>query len=865
MKRNLSVALFLMWSLAGMAKVYYVAPSGGSDYYPGTITQPWATWQRAFNVALAGDTVYFRGGVWYPSSAYQGDNITYMNPSTGAGHNGLPGKPICFFNYPGEEPVLDCKNVHATGNFLTGLMMYDTHWLHFRGLTIRNVYQRKADIEPKGVCGYPVSNMIFENITVNNIGGCGWYMESDVNVRGYDLGWDGSGYIPYDTTRYINCDTYQCCDTFRVNPGQTPGNMADGFKFIGVPGGYLSYEGCRAWHCSDDGFDIPYGPKKVLNNCWSFNHTYSDYNFEGNGYKLSSNAVPPTAGAIVTNCIAAYNDIGIFEADYDYRQRARIYNNTIYKCGVGIQLSNNIEYPNSLSIFKNNIIHACTTQDAAGRPYIITAIFYYEESNNTWDYSDEGSVPHFKTATDVTVTDADFISLDVSQLSRARKSDHSLPDVDCLKLAPGSDLIDKGTFSLPDLADLPYYTPRSFYGSAPDLGYAEYTTAAPAVPVYVSSVVENATPTKLEISFTLTLTNIVPPVSAFTVMVNNVSRTVSSVTVSGTKVTLTLSEAVVEGDVVTVAYTKPASNPLQTVTGGIVETMGAKNVINNCSSVANLPPAITITSPTKNLTFTAPATVSIVATASDPDGSVVKVEFYNGSVKLGEQTTAPFSYTWKSVPEGTYVLTAIATDDKSSRTVSDAVTVVVLKAATTVNQYPVVRVTTPNNKVKFKKNEKVTITADASDPDGVVSKVEFFNGTLKIGEDTDAPFTLALETEEEGTYNITASATDNLGATTKSAVLAIVIDAMFDINSDNVTIYPNPNDGNFTMTLLTSLPFDQSNVTITNLAGKRVFNGTMEPDQTLKEFDVSAAAPGAYVLMITSGNTVVAAKKFIKR
>ena len=46
--------------------VYYVAPSGGSDGNAGTnISAPWATWQKAFNTAMAGDTVYFRGGVWY--------------------------------------------------------------------------------------------------------------------------------------------------------------------------------------------------------------------------------------------------------------------------------------------------------------------------------------------------------------------------------------------------------------------------------------------------------------------------------------------------------------------------------------------------------------------------------------------------------------------------------------------------------------------------------------------------------------------------------------------------------------------------------------------------------------------------------
>ncbi len=103
-------------------------------------------------------------------------------------------------------------------------------------------------------------------------------------------------------------------------------------------------------------------------------------------------------------------------------------------------------------------------------------------------------------------------------------------------------------------------------------------------PVYVSSVVENATPGRLDITYDLTLASVVPATSAFTVMVNSAARTVSSVAISGTKVQLTLSSAVAYGDVVTVTYTKPAANPLQTSAGGQAATITAKSVTNNVSA-----------------------------------------------------------------------------------------------------------------------------------------------------------------------------------------------------------------------------------------------------------------------------------------
>ncbi|MCJ7450026.1 MAG: hypothetical protein MUO72_20320 [Bacteroidales bacterium] len=108
------------------------------------------------------------------------------------------------------------------------------------------------------------------------------------------------------------------------------------------------------------------------------------------------------------------------------------------------------------------------------------------------------------------------------------------------------------------------------------------------IPVYQSSAIENDTPSVLEMTYDLTLANIVPPSSAFTVTVNSVARGVSNVVISGTMVLLTLSKPVVYGDIVTVAYTKPSTNPLQTAEGGRVSSMSIQNVTNNVNSPASV-------------------------------------------------------------------------------------------------------------------------------------------------------------------------------------------------------------------------------------------------------------------------------------
>ena len=63
----------------------------------------------------------------------------------------------------------------------------------------------------------------------------------------------------------------------------------------------------------------------------------------------------------------------------------------------------------------------------------------------------------------------------------------------------------------------------------------------------------------------------------------------------------------------------------------------------------NQPPTVSLTQPADGAILTAPAAVHLAATASDTDGSVTKVEFFNGTTKLGEDTTAPYTFDWGAV------------------------------------------------------------------------------------------------------------------------------------------------------------------------------------------------------------------------
>jgi hypothetical protein len=97
-------------------------------------------------------------------------------------------------------------------------------------------------------------------------------------------------------------------------------------------------------------------------------------------------------------------------------------------------------------------------------------------------------------------------------------------------------------------------------------------------------------------------------------------------------------------------------------------------------SNANLAPSVNIISPINNSTYTSPATVTLSANASDPDGTISKVEFFhNGSTFIGQSasTANPFTFTWSNVGAGTYSITCKATDNLGASKVSAPVVIVV--------------------------------------------------------------------------------------------------------------------------------------------------------------------------------------------
>ncbi|MGD0413089.1 MAG: Ig-like domain-containing protein [Verrucomicrobiota bacterium] len=178
-------------------------------------------------------------------------------------------------------------------------------------------------------------------------------------------------------------------------------------------------------------------------------------------------------------------------------------------------------------------------------------------------------------------------------------------------------------------------------------------------------------------------------------------------------------------------------------------------------------PEVSLTNPTNGAAFTAPASVSITASASVGSGTVTNVAFFAGATSLGSAQSSPFTITAHNLAAGTYSLTAVATAAGVSAT-SAVVSITVNAPA------PTVSITNPANGTIFAAPATVTIGASASVTGGTVTNVAFLTNGVLAGSATVTPFSVTLSGVHVASYALTAVATA-AGVSATSAVVNISV------------------------------------------------------------------------------------------
>ncbi|MBO9702608.1 MAG: DUF5060 domain-containing protein [Sporocytophaga sp.] len=177
-------------------------------------------------------------------------------------------------------------------------------------------------------------------------------------------------------------------------------------------------------------------------------------------------------------------------------------------------------------------------------------------------------------------------------------------------------------------------------------------------------------------------------------------------------------------------------------------------------------PVITITSPADNSEIIYGTSFSINALAVDNDGYIKRVEFFQNNLLIGTDSTESYVINVNNLPQGTYHFIAKAYDD-SLAFATDSVLVKVIKKA---NQLPVAHITSPANLSNFSIGSSITVTATASDSDGIIKFVEFYIDNLLLGKDSIPSYSFPIQNLQTGTHNIKIKAYDDSTAYQQDSV-----------------------------------------------------------------------------------------------
>jgi len=218
----------------------------------------------------------------------------------------------------------------------------------------------------------------------------------------------------------------------------------------------------------------------------------------------------------------------------------------------------------------------------------------------------------------------------------------------------------------------------------------------------------------------------------------------------------------------------------------------------------NRPPVAQWIAPSNGSVFTQGMNILLRASASDADGSVVRVEFRRNGILLGSSTGAVgagtgtnYAYMWSNAPAGSHTLTAVAVDNRNARGTSAPVNITVTSRPR--NEAPHVTITVPTNGTVFPPRTDVGIEAVTRDPDGYADTVEFYADNLKIGEQQivfiqePVPgepiyFEFTWTNPPPGQHVLVAATRDNQGARGLSSPVHIFVDGGTNPPPTNITL-----------------------------------------------------------------------------
>lgn len=193
-----------------------------------------------------------------------------------------------------------------------------------------------------------------------------------------------------------------------------------------------------------------------------------------------------------------------------------------------------------------------------------------------------------------------------------------------------------------------------------------------------------------------------------------------------------------------------------------MSSVGRGIILGDLQTGTNASPTVSLTAPNNNSSVCSGTTITLTAAATDSDGSISKVEFYDGTTLLTTITTGTtYTYSWTNASVGIHTITAKAYDNASAVTTSSAITV-------TVNALPTASITAGGSTV-FCDGGRVVLAASTG------SSYVWKNGTTQVSTSSSYTATSTGSYTVEVTNSNTCKATSAATTVTVNPVPAVTI------------------------------------------------------------------------------------------
>ena len=454
----------------------YVAPWAPDDSGDGSWEHPYYNLQKAINEAQPGDSIYVRGGLYYPSAwrDKMSDGKLLKTNKILIDKKGDADHWYTIKTFPGEFPVLNFKDQPKGTNKSTtygGIQLSGDYW-HIYGLHITQAGDNGIKVEGSH----------------NKVERCTFSYNDDTGLQlGFGHKFEDShpGVSSNDGT-YCAYNDIIDCDSYLNYDSDNRGSDADGFACKMHNGIGNRFIRCRSWHNADDAWDLfetDYGVKLI--ECWAWSSAIaSDFSWgenisggsfqgNGNGFKLGGNGEGGNSKGVHEAWFCVIFDCNKTGSVKGFDQNSHSGGIKLYGC---LSFNNGYNYniSGSNNYFYNNVslgtIHSIGSNRTVNQMSVGGT-----ESNNATLVNGKGWT---NSVVSSGFSESDYVSLAEEDAIAPRAADGSLP-TRFARLKSSSVLVGKGKDITADLqASFPDIYEQFVNRCGHDIGPYDYKSSA---------------------------------------------------------------------------------------------------------------------------------------------------------------------------------------------------------------------------------------------------------------------------------------------------------------------------------------------------------------------------------------------------